>query len=130
LASKNNTRNISSKQVMCSFCKAFKRVVFPLPGDPVSTYRLCCVIQDTNLQFLRFTSCLKSISLPKWARQIKPPYFTIDFVINWKNLLIGLRTICLSLFCPPMKIKKRLFGPYSRITPFKLLNEIRPKTLM
>ena len=115
---------------MYSLCKACKRVVFPLPGEPVSTYRLCCFIWDTNLQFLRFTSCLKSISLYRCPRPPKPLYFTIDFEINWKSQQIGHQTICLSLSCLPTTRKKLLFGPFLQIILFKSLSEIRPKTLM
>ena len=130
LACKNNTRNTSSKQVMYSLCKACKRVVFPLPGEPVSTYRLCCFIWDTNLQFLRFTSCLKSISLSGCPRPPKPLYFTIDFESNWKSQQIGLQTISLSLSCLPMSRKKLLFGLFLQITLFKLRSEILPKIHM
>ena len=115
---------------MYSLCKASNKVVFPLPGEPVSTYRLCCFIWDTNLQFLRFTSCLKSISLYRCPRPPKPLCFTIDLENNWKSQRIGLQIICLSLSCLPTRRKKRLFGPFLQITLFKSRSEIRLKTNM
>ena len=78
----------------------------------------------------RFTSCLKSISLSRCPRPLKPLYFTIDFKNNWKSQQIGLQTICLSLSCLPTRRKKRLFGLFLQITLFKSRSEIRPKTPM